>query len=109
MQALDKKRPRGDRHLPGPGPQRKEATVDSKSLAHSSTAFVDGPFCKEISELTGIEYRTLNAAFTGERKDLALDTVKTIVAENLDVTPAAWTEKFREHAKAEGLGEYRPG
>jgi hypothetical protein len=83
--------------------------VDTKSLAHSGTAFVDGPFCKEISELTGIEYRTLNAAFTGERRDLALDTVKTIVAENLDATPAVWMEKLREYAKAEGLGEYRPG
>ena len=83
--------------------------MDTKSLAHSGIAFVDEPFCKELSELTGIEYRTLNAAFTGERKDLALDTVKTIVAENLAATPAVWREKLREHAKTEGLGEYRPG
>ena len=83
--------------------------MDTKSLAQSSTAFVDEPFIKELSELTGIEYRTLNTAFTGERRDLTLDTVKTIVAENLDATPAAWTEKLREYAKAEGFGEYRPG
>jgi hypothetical protein len=35
--------------------------------------------------------------------------VKTIVAENLDATPEAWTQKLRELAKAEGLGEYCPG
>ena len=83
--------------------------MDSKSLAQARNAFVDEPFIKELSELTGIEYRTLTAAFTGERRSLALDVVKTIVAENLDSTPAAWTEKLREHAKAKGLGEYRPG
>ena len=83
--------------------------MDTKSLAHSGIAFVDESFCKEISELTGIEYRTLSTAFTGERRSLALNVVKTIVAENLDATPAAWTEKLREHAKAKGLGEYRPG
>ena len=83
--------------------------MDSKSLAHSGIAFVDESFCKELSELTGIEYRILNAAFTGERRGMALDVVKTIVAENLDATPAAWTEKLREYAKVEGLGEYRPG
>lgn len=86
--------------------------MDTKSLARGvrqRTAFVDEPFIEEISELTGIEYRTLTAAFTGERRDLALDTVKTIVSENLDATPAAWTEKLREHAKVEGLGECRPG
>ena len=83
--------------------------MDTKSLAHSGTAFVDEPFISKLSELTGIEYRILNAAFTGERRGLALDTIKTIVAENLDATPAAWTEKLREYAKAEGFGEYRPG
>ncbi len=83
--------------------------MDSKSLAHSGSAFVDEPFCEEISKLTGIECRTLNAAFTGERTGLALDVVKTIVAEDLDATPAVWTRKLREYAKAEGLGEFRPG
>jgi hypothetical protein len=83
--------------------------VDTKSLAQPRTAFVDEPFIQELSKLTGIEYHILKRAFTGERTGLALDTVKTIVAENLDTTPAAWTEKLREHAKAEGLGEYRPG
>ncbi len=83
--------------------------MDSKSLTQPRTAFVDEPFLEKLSELTGIECRTLNAAFTGERTSLALDVVKTIVAENLGATPAAWTEKLWEHAKAKGLGEYRPG
>ncbi len=83
--------------------------MDNKSLAHPGTAFVDESFVVELSELTGISYRTLNSAFTGERRDMALDTVKTIVAENLDATPAIWTEKLHEHAKAKGFGEYRPG
>lgn len=83
--------------------------MDSKSLAHPGTAFVDEPFCEEISALTCIEYRTLKAAFTGERRGIALDTVKTIVAENLGATPETWTALLVERAKAEGLGEYRPG
>ena len=69
--------------------------MDTKSLAQPRTAFVDEPFIKELSELTGISYWILNAAFTGERRGMALDTVKTIVAENLDATPASWTESFR--------------
>ena len=92
-----------------PAHREREDTVDSKSLAHDGHHFADEAFFTEISELTGIEHRILNAAFTGERRGLALDVVKTIVAENLDATPAAWTEKLREYAKAEGLGEYRPG
>lgn len=83
--------------------------MDSKSLAHPGTAFVDEPFCEQISELTSIEYQTLKTAFTGERRGIALDTVKTIVAENLDATPAIWDEKLKENAKGLGLGEYRPG
>ncbi len=99
-----------ERQLSGtPAHREREDTVDNKSLAHPGTAFVDEPFCEEISELTGIPYRTLKAAFTGERRGMALDTVKTIVAENLDATPAIWTEKLHEHAKAKGLGEYRDG
>lgn len=35
--------------------------------------------------------------------------MKTVVAENLDANPAAWTEILLERAKAEGMGEYRPG
>jgi hypothetical protein len=63
----------------------------------------------ELSELTGIERHVLASAFAGERRDVAIDAVKTVVAENLDGTPAVWTEKLRERAKAEGMGEYRPG
>ncbi len=84
--------------------------MDTRSLAHPTrTVFVDQRLLEEIAELTGIEYHTLSSAFAGEPKDTALDVVKTIVAENLDVTPDVWTEKLRELAKAEGLGEYRPG
>jgi hypothetical protein len=83
--------------------------VDTKSLAHDGRRFADEAFFAEVSELTGISYRALSSAFAGERRDAALDVVKTIVSENLNATPAAWTEKLRERAKAEGLGEYRPG
>jgi hypothetical protein len=84
--------------------------VDSKSLAHEGRPRFVGPeFCRELSELTDIELGVLNSAFAGERVNTALDAVKTVVAENLDVNPAAWTEILLERAKAEGLGEYRPG
>lgn len=84
--------------------------MDTKSLAHhGQPRFTDEAFFTEISELTGIEVRALRSAFTGERKELALNTVKRIVSENLDATPETWTEKLIEHAKAEGLGEHRPG
>lgn len=69
-----------------------------------------GPeFFGEVSELTGIEYGALSSCLAGERRDVALDVVKTIVAENLDAGPAIWTQELRRHAKAEGYGEYRPG
>jgi hypothetical protein len=83
--------------------------VDNKSLAHDGHRFTDEAFFTEVSELTGIEYRVLSSAFAGERKDLALDVVKTVVSENLNATPETWTERLLERAKAEGLGEYRPG
>lgn len=84
--------------------------MDTKSLAHDERSrFTDEAFFTEVSELTGIEYRALRRAFTGERKELALDTIKEIVAENLDGTPETWTEKLIEHTSGEGLGEYRPG
>jgi hypothetical protein len=70
---------------------------------------VDGQLLEEISELTGIEYRVLSSAFAGERKDLALDVVKSVVAENLGATPETWAERLQSRAKAEGFGEYRPG
>ncbi len=84
--------------------------MDSKSLAQDGRPrFVDADFCRELSELTGIELGVLNSVFAGERRSTALDAVKTIVAENLDANPAAWTEILRERAKAAGMGEYRPG
>jgi hypothetical protein len=83
--------------------------VDSKSLAQDGRPrFVDAEFCRELSELTGIELGVLNSVFAGERRSTALDVVKT-VAENLDANPAAWTKILLERAKAEGMGEYRPG
>ncbi len=84
--------------------------MDSKSLAQDGRPrFVDAEFCRELSELTGIELGVLNSVFAGERRSTALDVVKTIVAEHLDANPAAWTEILLERAKAEGMGEYRPG
>lgn len=84
--------------------------MDKRSLAHPArTVRVDEQLLEEISELTGIEYRVLSSAFAGESRDLALDVVKSLVAENLGATPEVWTERLREHAKAEGLGEHRPG
>lgn len=83
--------------------------MDTKILAHHGHRFTDETFFMEVSELTGIEYRILRSALTGERRNLALDVVKTIVAENLEATPEVWTQKLRDYAKAEGLGEYRPG
>ncbi len=89
---------------------RKDDTVDNTSLAHPTrTVFVDQSLLEEISKLTGIEYRILSSTFSSEEKNLALDVVKTIVSENLEGTPETWTERLRERAKAEGLGEYRPG
>ncbi len=43
--------------------------------------------CKEIAELTGIEYRVLSSAFAGEEKELVLDVVKTAIAKNPQGTP----------------------
>ena len=105
-----KKWPRGCSEHPETRPTEREQTVDKKSLAHTAHPVrVDHALLEEISELTGIEYQALSSAFAGEEKNLALDVVKTIVAENLDATPETWAERFTERAKAEGLGEYRPG
>jgi hypothetical protein len=85
-------------------------TVDNTSLAHRTrTIFVDERLCEEISELTGIEYRALSRAFAGEEKDLALDVVKTAVAENPQGTPEEWQRFVLAWAKENGSGEYRPG
>ena len=52
-------------------------------------------------------------ANTRNRKDVfagwGFDVVKPIVAENLDAMPETWTHRLLERAKAQGLGEYRPG
>ena len=53
-----------------------------KSSAHRHPVRLDHAILEEIAELTSIEYRVLSSAFAGEEKDLALDMVKTIVAEN---------------------------
>ncbi len=71
--------------------------------------FAGPEFCRELSELTDMDLGTLSSVFAGERTNIALDAVKTVVAENLDKTPEAWTEILQERAKTEGLGEYRPG
>jgi hypothetical protein len=81
-----------------------------RSLAHPKrTVFVDERLLEEISELTGIEYRVLSSAFVGEEKNLALDVVKTAVAENPQGTPEEWQCDVLAWAKENRLGEYRPG
>jgi len=45
----------------------------------------------------------------GEEKDLALDVVKTAVAENPEGTPEDWQRSILAWAKENGSGEYRPG
>ena len=64
---------------------------------------------EEISELTGIEYYVLSSAFAGEEKNLALDVVKTTVAENPQGTPEDWQNHVLAWAKENGSGEYRSG
>ncbi len=81
-----------------------------RSLAHlTRTVRVDHAVLEEISELTCIEYRVLSSAFTGERKDLALDVVKMAVAEKPQGTPEKWQQHILAWAKENGSGEYRPG
>jgi cyanate lyase len=84
--------------------------VDKAILARKARSGFCGPeFFAELSELTGIEHHVVASAFAGERRHVALDAVKVVVAENLDGTPVVWTEKLRDLAKREGMGEYRPG
>ena len=81
-----------------------------KSLAHTMrTVRVEQALLEEIAELTGIEYRVLSSAFAGEKKDLALDVVKTAVAENPEGTPEDWQRSVLVWAKENSSGEYRPG
>ena len=84
--------------------------MDTRSLAHPTRAiFVDEQLCKEVSNLTGIEYRVLSRAFAGQEKDLALDAVKTAIADNPKGTPEDWQQHILAWAKENGSGEYRPG
>jgi hypothetical protein len=95
--------------LPGTRPTERTNTVDTRSLAHPTrTIFVDERLCKEIAQLTGIEYRVLSSAFAGEEKDLALDVVKTAVAENPQGIPEEWQQHILAWAKEKASGEYRP-
>jgi hypothetical protein len=81
-----------------------------KSLAHTThTVRVEQALLEEIAELTSIEYRVLSSAFAGEKKDLALDVVKTAVAENPHGTPEEWQRYVLSWAKENGSGEYRSG
>ncbi len=81
-----------------------------QSLAHPKrTVFVDEQLCEEISELSGLEYRVLCAAFAGEERNLALDVVKTAVAENPEGTPEKWQQHVLAWARETDSGEYRPG
>ena len=89
---------------------RKDDTVDNTSLAQPTrTIFVNERLCEEIAELTGIEYRVLSRAFVGEEKNLALDVVKTAVAENPEGTPEEWQNHILAWAKENGSREYRTG
>ncbi len=68
---------------PGTWPtSTKGDTVDNRSLAQPTrSVFANQRLLKEITELTGIEYRVLSSAFACEEKNLALDVVKTAVGE----------------------------
>jgi len=84
--------------------------VDNASVALTGRSrFADPGFFRKVSELTDIEYGVLSSAFAGERRDVAVDVIKTSVAENLGAAPEVWTERLRELSKAERLGEHRPG
>ena len=84
--------------------------MDNTSLAHPTrTIFGNQRLLEEIGKLTGIEYRALSRAFTGEEKNLALDVVKTAVAEHPQGTPEEWQRFVLSWAKENGSGEYRPG
>jgi hypothetical protein len=68
-------------------------SVAESSLAHTkgTCGRVDDALLEELSELTGvIAFWALNTAFAGESKDLALNVLKTAVAENLQGTPEGW-------------------
>ena len=84
--------------------------MTKRSLAHPKrTVFADQRLLEEIAELTGIEYRALSSAFAGEEKNLALDVVKTAIAENPEGMPEEWQQYILAWANENGSGEYRPG
>jgi len=88
----------------------KGEAVDTKSLAHPTrTIFTDDRFFEEVSELTGVTFGALHRAFVGKEKNLALEVVKTAVAENPHGTPEEWQQRVLAWAKANRSGEYRPG
>ena len=61
-----------------------------RSLAHPTRTICDDQLFGKIAELAGIEYRALSSAFAGEEKNLALDVVKVVIAENPQGTPEEW-------------------
>jgi hypothetical protein len=91
-------------------PDQGGTSLIKRSLAHPTrTIFVDERLLEEIAELTGIEYRALSRAFSGEEKNLALDVVKTAFTENPEGTPEEWQHWVLAWAKENGPREYRPG
>jgi len=104
----DKEKAPQERQLLGTRPtDSKGEAVDSKSLAHPTrTVFADKQLLEEIAELTGIEYRVLSKVFVGEEKNLAIDVVKTTVAENPEGTLEEWQRHVLGWAKENGSGEY---
>ena len=65
--------------------------------------------CARRSQISPASSTALSRAFTGEEKNLALDVVKTAVAENPEGTPEEWQRHVLDWAKENGSGEYRPG
>ena len=91
-------------------PDQGGPSLIKRSLAHPTrTEFVDGCLLVVNSELTGIKFRALFRVFAGEEKNLALDVVKTAVAENPEGTPEDWQRHVLAWAKKNRSGEYRPG
>jgi hypothetical protein len=79
--------------------------VTERSLAHPTrTVFVNQRLLEEIAKLTGIEYRALSRAFASEEKNLALDVVKTAIAENHEGTTEEWQRHVLAWAKENGSG-----
>lgn len=82
--------------------------IVADELHRKGGRFIRPADLEEIAELTGIPYPDLSAAFTGERKNLALDVVKAAVAAEPEGAPESWGESCRWWAKASGRGGYHP-